>query len=229
MDKVQNREWDSGKASEARERRGPPPKKTDNYNRPQSAANQPPKQSNSTKPTPNKPASSIDAPSINEPSVDAPSVNPDEPSSNEPITAPEIPDLSVPATIFSPDQETNYSAWFTPSDTTVPNEAFVDPFSSATQEKSDYSEWFTEPSAAQEKSDYSDWFTGDTSNATQNFSDWSASQSGTQIGSNQTSNSRGDRGKGRGRGRGRGRGEGGRGSSNTAPRRGNEKEAPKPS
>lgn len=217
MDKVQNREWDSGKGSEARERRGPPPKKSDNYNRPQSTSNQPTsKQSSSTKPTPTKPASSTNnEPSIKE-SLDAPTVIPDEPSSNEPIPAPEIPELPVPATVFSPDQETDHSAWFTPSDTTVPKEAFVDPFSSAAQEKSDYSEWFT----------------GETSNTTQNYSDWSIpdqSASQTQTGSHQSPNSRGEKGKGRGRGRGRGRGEGGRGSSNTAPRRGNEKEAPKPS
>jgi len=258
MDKVQNREWDSGKGSEAREHRGPHSKKADSYNRPQSTSNHPAsKQSNFAKPTPTKSASSTNALSIKEPSVDAPSVIPDEPPSNEPIPAPEIPQLPVPATVFSPDQETDYSAWFTPGETTVPKEAFVDPFSSAAQEKSDYSEWFTGDSTSnttqkksdysewftgdstsnttQKKSDYSEWFTGDnTSNATQNYSDWSipdqsASPTETQTGSYRSSNSRGERGKGRGsRGsRGRGRGEGGRGSS--APRRGNEKEAPKPS
>ena len=179
MDKVQNREWDSRKGSEACEHHGPPPKKTDNYNRPQSASNQPTsKQSNnSTKPTSSKPALSSNEPSINETSADVPSVNSDEHSSNEPIPAPEIPELPVSATVFSPDQENYYSAWFTPGDTTVPKEAFVDPFLSADQEKLDYSEWFS----------------GDTLSATQNYSDWSipdqsAGQTG-QTGSHQPSNS----------------------------------------
>jgi hypothetical protein len=226
MDKVQSREWDSGKGSGERERRRPPQKKPDNYNRPQSTSNQPAfKQSNSTKPTSSKSASTkptSNEPSVNEPSVDQPTL--DEPSSNEVIPdtgPPEILEMSeMPASenVFSPDQENDYHA--SPGDTTVPKEAFVDAFSPAVQEKSDYSEWFT----------------GDTSNATQTYStpNQSASQTGTQTGSHQSSNYRsreGGRGgeRGRGRGRGRGKGEGGRGSSNTGPRRGTEKEAPKPS
>jgi hypothetical protein len=84
MDKVQSREWDSGKESGERERRGPPQRKTDNYNRPQSTFTS--KQSNSTKPTSSKSASS--KPPSNEPSAHEPSANEptlDGSSFNEPI------------------------------------------------------------------------------------------------------------------------------------------------
>jgi hypothetical protein len=221
MDKVQSREWDSGKGSGERERRGPSQKKTDNYNRPQSTSNQPAsKQFNSTKLTSSKSASS--KPTSNEASANEPTL--DVPSSNELISdpgPPEIPEIPISENAFSPNQENDYSAWFTPGDKTAPKEAVVDAFSPAAQEKPDYSEWFT----------------GDTSNATQNYSDWSApDQSDWQSGqiSHQSSNHRGgdrggERGRSRGRGRGRGRGEGGRGSSNTGPRHVSEKEVPKPS
>lgn len=231
MAKVQNREWDSGK--ESGERRGPPPKRTDSYNRAQHVSNQPTSKQSNFKTTPSKPASSksasneppvsetpVNESSVNEPPVHESSVHEpisDEPSSNEPIPdpgPPEIPEIPVSVDAFSiADQENNdYSAWFTPGDTLVPKEA-------------------------QEKPDYSEWFTGDTSSATQNYnSDWStpdqsASPTGTRTESYPSSNNRGNSRGGRGRGRGRGRGDipGGRGASNTGPRRGTGKEAHKPS
>lgn len=206
MDKVQSREWDSGKGSGEREARRPPQRGTDNYRR-QSASNQPASK-HSTKPGSGKSASCKSTPNdpfANEPTLDELSSKKSIPDSGPP----EIPEIPVSGNVFSPDQENDCNVWLTQGDTTIPKDAF---------------------SPAQEKLDYSEWFVGNTSKTTQDYSNWStpdhsASQTETQTGSHQFLNYRGgDRSDERGRGRGRGGsgGEGGRLS-------GTEKEALKPS